>query len=69
MQDIIIITKGGSSISAKLQRLRTPRAVLALVLEALSKGGRRSEIITAIQVLERHLGLELAGLEVKRGKR
>ena len=56
---IIISTKTGGFVIAPLDKLKTPRAVLGFVLEALHRGGRRIDTIEAIKTLETHLGLDL----------
>ena len=59
---IAIRSKSGGFISAPLHKLKSPRSILAFVLECLSRRCVRLELIEAIKMLERRNGIELGGL-------
>jgi hypothetical protein len=67
---IILPLKHGGSITYDSDRIRSPRALLALVYEALHRGARRPELLEFIKSEERRLGLELGGVTLdKRARR
>ena len=61
---ILISTKNGSVVSAPVQRLRSPRAILLFTLDCLSKHGNRWEIIQMIKSEGQRLGIELGDYNV-----
>lgn len=60
---ILECKRGGKPLVYPLERIRSPRAALAMVLDALHRGAHRYEVIKSLQILERHLGIELAIVE------
>ena len=62
---IIVITKNGSTVSAPLSKLRSPRSILLFTLDCLAKSGNRREIIEMIKTAGVRLGLELGAYEVR----
>lgn len=70
MTEIILPQKHGGALTYDLDRIRSPRALLALVYEALHRGARRLELLEFIKSEERRLGLELGGVTLdKRARR
>jgi hypothetical protein len=62
MKTLVIELKKGGAMSYDVDRIKTPRAALALVYEALHRGAYRYDIIKSIQFLETHLGLQLGAV-------
>ena len=62
MDNISLEMKNGGTIIYPLERIRTPRAALALIFEGLHRGARRQELIKAMQFFEKHLGIELGAV-------
>ena len=69
MEQIILPLKSGHAISYDSGLIKSPRAVLALVYEALSRGARRPELLEFIKDSERRLGLELGAVRLDRRAR
>lgn len=70
MSEIIILPlKNGSEIVYDLERIKSPRSLLALVYEALHRGARRTELLGFIKEEERRLGIELGGINLDRRAR
>ena len=68
-ETIILPLKHGGSITYDLDRIKSPRSLLALVYEALHRGARRPELLGFIKDEERRLGIELGGINLDRRAR